>query len=71
MNTNLLTFDGQDSMAEATPPIRGTTPLLADETVQSDWWKEGITAQAGAISMVLDENILSKAQAFPHGGINE
>jgi hypothetical protein len=70
MNTNLLTFAGQDAMAEAAPPTRGTTPLLAEEKDQKDWSEEGITARASAITTVLDD-ILTKAQAFPHGGINE
>ena len=70
MNTNLLTFDGQDAMAEAASPIRRSAPLLAEEKDQTDWSEEGITARASAITSVLDD-ILTKAQAFPHGGINE
>ena len=35
MNTNLLMFDGQDSMTESALAIRGLKPLLAEEKDQS------------------------------------
>jgi len=70
MNTNLLTFDGQDMATQDALAAYAIRPLLIEEDGQCDCSAEALTARASTITLVL-EDILSKGYAFPHGAINE
>jgi len=70
MKHDLSAFDEQDALTQERLPACWNRPCLVEEKDQCDCSEERMTARASTITVVLAD-ILSKSQAFPHGGINE